>query len=77
MRLVINLMIFAGSALMIYNIVRYGSFVKESLTLENRTRKGGILIVPLLLLVFFLVVIICRTADCGQKYHSAQHCFHQ
>ena len=55
MRLVINLMIFAGSALMIYNIVRYGSFVKDSLTLENRTRKGGLLIVPLLLLVFFLV----------------------
>ncbi len=55
MRLVINLMIFVGSALMVYNIVRYGSFVKDSLTLENRTRKVGLLIVPLLLLVFFLV----------------------
>ncbi len=49
------MMIFAGSALMIYNIVRYSGFVKDSLTLENRSRKAGLLIAPLLLLVFFLV----------------------
>ncbi len=55
MRLVINLMILAGSALMIYNIVRYSAFVKDSVTLENRSRKLGLLVVPLLLLIFFLI----------------------
>ena len=55
MRLVINMMIFAGSALMIYNILRYGLFVRDSRRLEQINRKLGLLIVPLLLLIFFLV----------------------
>ena len=55
MRLIINLMIFAGSALMVYNILRYGLFVRDSQRLEQINRKLGLLVVPLLLLIFFLV----------------------
>ena len=55
MRYVINLMIFAGSALMIYNILRYGNFVKNSLKLESNSRRIGQLVIPLLLLIFFFV----------------------
>ena len=51
----ITVMIFAGSALMIYNIIRYGVFVKDSRTLEQQTMRMGMLVVPLILLVFFLV----------------------
>lgn len=51
----ITVMIFAGSALMIYNIIRYGVFVKNSRTLEQQTMRMGMLVVPLILLVFFLV----------------------
>ena len=54
MRLLINIMIYAGSALMIYNIVRYAAFVKNSRDLEQ-SGKSGMLIVPLLLLIFFLI----------------------
>ncbi len=53
MRLIINLMIFAGSALMVYNILRYGLFVRDSQRLEQINRKLGLLVVPLLLLIFF------------------------
>ena len=53
MKLLINIMIFAGSALMIYNIIRYGMFVKSSRDLEHSGGAG--LIVPLLLLIFFLI----------------------
>ncbi len=55
MRILINIMIFLGSALMVYNIVRYGNFVKRSGELEYQSRGKGLLIVPLLLLVFFLI----------------------
>lgn len=55
MRIVINVMIFAGSALMVYNILRYGMFVRDSRQLEQSNRKIGVLIVPLLLLIFFLI----------------------
>ena len=55
MRLIINLMIFAGSALMVYNILRYGLFVRDSQRLEQINRKLGLIVVPLLLLIFFLV----------------------
>ncbi len=55
MRLLISIMIFAGSALMVYNIVRYGAFVKTSKDLTQKNGGMGLLIVPLLLLVFFLI----------------------
>lgn len=55
MRLLISIMIYAGSALMVYNIARYGSFVKTSRDLTRKLGGMGIIIVPLLLLVFFLI----------------------
>ncbi len=55
MRFLIGFMIFSGSALMVYNIVRYGAFVRDSRNLEQQSMKGGLLTVPLLLLVFFLI----------------------
>ena len=48
----ITVMIFAGSALMIYNIIRYGMFVKNSRNLEQQTMRVGMLVVPLILLIF-------------------------
>ena len=48
-------MILAGSALMVFNIIRYGLFVKKMNELEEQSRMRGLLIVPLLLLVFFLI----------------------
>ena len=50
-----NILIYIGSALMVYNIIRYGSFVKSSRKLEGQGHKNELLIVPLLLLVFFLI----------------------
>ena len=55
MRFLINIMIYVGSALMVYNIIRYGRFVKSRTELEDRQRSNGLLLVPLLLLVFFLI----------------------
>ena len=55
MRALIMVMIFAGSALMVYNIIRYGIFVRNSRNLEQQTMRLGLLAVPLVLLVFFLV----------------------
>lgn len=55
MQILIYIMIFSGSALMVYNIVRYGLFVKKSAGLEIGSRKTGLLAVPLILLVFFLI----------------------
>lgn len=55
MRLLIDLMVYLGSALMVYNIIRYGAFVKTSLSLESGNTKSGILVVPLGLLLFFLI----------------------
>lgn len=67
MRLLINLMIYIGSALMVYNIIRYGAFVRSRGKLERQSRKNGLLIVPLLLLIFFLigylVVAVTDVAD--------------
>ncbi len=48
-------MILAGSALMVFNIIRYGLFVKKMNELEEQSRMRGLLVVPLLLLVFFLI----------------------
>ncbi len=55
MRLLIGIMIFAGSGLMVYNIIRYGTFVKNSRSLEQQSIRNGLLITPLLLLIFFLI----------------------
>lgn len=51
----IGVMIFMGSALMVYNIVRYSLFVRMSLRLEQQIGKNWVLIIPLFLLIFFLV----------------------
>ena len=48
-------MIFAGSALMVYNIIRYGRFVKTSGELERQNRNNLLLVIPLVLLIFFLI----------------------
>ena len=55
MRLLIATMIFLGSALMVYNILRYAAFVRSSRQMERNTQRIGVLIIPLLLLIFFLV----------------------
>ena len=55
MRLLIGIMIFAGSGLMVYNIIRYGTFVKNSRSLEQQSIRNGLLVTPLLLLIFFLI----------------------
>ncbi|MBO4366384.1 MAG: hypothetical protein J5843_01870, partial [Clostridia bacterium] len=55
MQLLNYIMIFSGSALMVYNIIRYGLFVKSSIGLEKSRRNTGLLIVPLVLLIFFLI----------------------
>ena len=54
-QLMIGVMIFMGSALMVYNIVRYSLFVRMSLRLEQQIGKNWVLIIPLFLLIFFLV----------------------
>ncbi len=55
MSVFIKVLIYLGSALMIYNIIRYGAFVNDSKKLEQQSLKAGVLTVPLLLLIFFLV----------------------
>ncbi len=55
MRALITVLIFAGSALMVFNIIRYAAFLRDSKKLEQQSMRVGILTVPLLLLVFFLV----------------------
>ena len=54
MRFLIYFMILAGSALMVYNIMRYGAFLKSDLALRQN-RLSGLTAIPLLLLIFFLV----------------------
>ncbi len=55
MEILTYILVYAGSALMVYNIIRYGMFVKSSAGLEKQNRRTGLLIIPLLLLIFFLV----------------------
>ncbi len=55
MQYLIAAMIFSGSALMVYNIIRYGQFIKRNTELDKQSASAGILVVPMLLLVFFLV----------------------
>ena len=51
----IFIMIVLGSLLMIYNIFRYGVFIKRSNDLDHQTSKKGIILIPLFLLIFFLI----------------------
>ena len=55
MRALITVLIFAGSALMVFNIIRYTVFLRDSKKLEQQSMKFGVLTIPLLLLIFFLV----------------------
>ncbi len=55
MKYLIPAMIYAGSALMVYNIIRYGMFVKRNADLDKESSKRGVTIVPMVLLVFFLI----------------------
>ena len=55
MEILTYILVYAGAALMVYNIIRYGMFVKSSAGLEKQNRRTGLLIIPLLLLIFFLV----------------------
>ena len=52
---IITVLILVGSLLMIYNICRYGAFVKKNVELERQGKKKTLLFLPLLLLIFFLV----------------------
>ena len=58
MDFLVNFMIYAGSALMLYNIIKYGTFVRNSLSMDRQNHKKELLIIPLLLLVFFLIAYI-------------------
>ena len=55
MHLFIQILIYLGSALMVFNIIRYAAFVKYRVELEQHNRQNGVLVVPLLLLIFFLI----------------------
>ena len=55
MSVLIYAMIYAGSALMVYNIVRCHGFVKRMRTVNGLEKTQRILPVPLILLVFFLI----------------------
>ncbi len=55
MSMLIYAMIYAGSALMVYNIVRCHGFVKRMRTVNGLEKTQRILPVPLILLVFFLI----------------------
>ena len=55
MRTLIFVMIVAGSALMVYNILRYWKFIKRSDELDHEGTIKSTLIIPLLLLIFFLI----------------------
>lgn len=55
MEVLIAIMIFLGSILMVYNIVRYFLFIKKNHDLDNQSGLKGSLIIPLVLLIFFLI----------------------
>ena len=55
MSVLIYAMIYAGSALMVYNIVRCHGFVKRMRMVNGLEKTQRILPVPLILLVFFLI----------------------
>ena len=51
----ITAMIFLGSAVMVWNIVRFAVFIRQSHDLEQHSGNWGMLIAPLILMVFFLL----------------------
>ncbi len=52
---IIHLMIYAGSILMVYNIVRYYGFTRKNEWMKNTLNNRFVLYFPLLLLVLFLI----------------------
>lgn len=67
MQLLINLAILAGAALMVWNILRYQKYMKNTMSYGNWDGARATLILPLVLLVMFLagylIVGISGTAD--------------
>lgn len=55
MQYLIAAMIFAGSALMVYNVIKYILFIRNDYQLERQSVKRGIVFIPLFLLIFFLI----------------------
>ena len=54
MDLIIDIMIFAGAALMVWNILRYNSYMKNVLNYGDWEGYRATLVVPLVLLIMFL-----------------------
>jgi len=55
MTIIIDIMIFAGAALMVWNILRYYSYMKSTIDYGEWEGNNATLIVPLILLVMFLL----------------------
>ena len=54
MTIVIDLMIFAGAALMVWNILRYADFMRNMPKIEGFQNTREVLVLPLVLLILFL-----------------------
>ena len=54
MDIIIDIMIFAGAALMVWNILRYNSYIKATLEYGDWEDSRATLLVPLALLIMFL-----------------------
>ena len=55
MTLLINAMIIAGALLMVYNIIRYHSFIGKMAWMQNSQRDKHALYLPLVFLILFLI----------------------
>ncbi len=55
MALLINAMIIAGALLMVYNIIRYHSFIGKMAWMQNSQRDKHALYLPLVFLILFLI----------------------
>lgn len=55
MNIVIDIMIYAGAALMVWNIARYNKYMKATLDYGDWEDNKATLVVPLVLLVLFLI----------------------
>ena len=55
MTIVIDVMIFAGAALMVWNILRYNKYMKSTMEYGDWEGNEATLIVPLILLIMFLL----------------------